>query len=278
MTEHPVAPSPAALSSVRLALPQSRPIAVWVILGLNILVWLGMLVMAIQIVVDESGGQIVRYPDRFLLSVINLSTDAEMLIAFGAKYDPLIVQGQLWRFFTPIWVHVGLVHLLFNCYAIYVVAPPIEQIFGTPRFLCIYLLSGTLGVVFSFIMSPHLSAGASGAIFGLIGTQAAFFYRYRHVLGQRGQRQFQNTISVILINLITTFAVPGIDIWGHLGGLLSGLMLGWWTMPRYEPIVAPDGPRLIDRQTFRQWGRVVLIGVAVFVVLAWLSIGIKSIK
>lgn len=261
---------------IRLALPRSRAVAVWVILGLNVLVWLGMLVLAAQIAVVESGGQILRYPARFLSAVFELSTSPEVLIAFGAKFNPLIVGGQVWRLFTPVLVHIGLIHLLFNCYAIYIIAPPIEEIFGTARFLAVYLLSGAFGVLFSFIMSPHLSAGASGAIFGLIGTQAVFFYRYRHVLGRGGQRQFQNTIGVILFNLIMTFAVPGIDVWGHLGGLLTGALLGWWIMPDYEPTMTAGGPMLVDRRTRRRWGRVVLIAVSVFVMMAWLAIRIRQ--
>ena len=167
---YPVEPTPVPSPPVRLPLPQSRPIATWAILGINVFIWLAMTVL---------GG----------------STNPYVLVRFGAKFNPLIVQGQVWRLVTPIFLHIGLVHLAFNTYAIYAIAPQIERFFGTARFLSIYLLSGTYGVLLSFLLSPSLAAGASGAIFGMIGTQAVFLYRYRDAFGWRGRRQFYNTLS-----------------------------------------------------------------------------------
>ncbi|MBN1937298.1 MAG: rhomboid family intramembrane serine protease [Anaerolineae bacterium] len=262
--------------SVRLALPQSRPVAAWIIFGLNILVWLAMVGFSAWVVMAEMSAQGIRQLDQWLFWALNLSSSGEVLVLFGAKFDPLIVDGQVWRLITPIFLHVGFVHLLFNSYAIYAIAPQIERVFGVARFVCIYMLSGAFGVLLSFAFSPNLSAGASGAIFGLIGTQAAFFYRYRRALGGQGQRLFQNTLSVIVFNLVMTFTVSGIDIWGHVGGLLSGVALGWWMMPRYAPIIDQDGPRLADQRTVHQWGGAVLVGCAVFVASAWLAIVIKS--
>jgi rhomboid protease GluP len=171
---------------------------------------------------------------------------------------------------TPIFLHIGIVHLAFNSYAIYVIGPQIERFFGTARFLCIYILSGAYGVLASFALSPNLSAGASGAIFGLIGAQAAFFYRYRKAFGWRGQRQFQNTLSVIVFNLIMTFTAAGIDIWGHIGGLLAGVVLGGYLMPRYKVVTRQNVPELIDDSAVRQWG------IAALAALVLLSIGLAG--
>jgi rhomboid protease GluP len=242
----PTSPHP-----VRLPVPRSRPVAAWVILGINILIWLAMTAM---------GG----------------STDPYILVRFGAKFNPLIVQGQVWRLVTPIFLHVGLVHLAFNSYAIYAIAPQIEIFFGTARFLAIYLLSGTYGVLLSFALSPHLAAGASGAIFGMIGTQAVFLYRYRDAFGWRGRRQFYNTLSVIATNLILTFAVAGIDIWGHIGGLVSGAALAWNIMPRYQVVMADHGPSIVDHRTLKQWGITVLAAVILLALSTWLAITFRG--
>ena len=155
-----------------------------------------------------------------------------VLVVFGAKVNELIVQGQLWRLVTPIFLHIGIVHLAFNTYAIYVFGSQIERFFGTARFVGLYLLSGIAGVLASFSFSPHPSAGASSAIFGLIGTEAAFFYRYRNAFGRRGQQRLYNILIVIGYNLAFTFVASNIDVWGHLGGLVAGAVLSWWLMPR----------------------------------------------
>lgn len=270
------APDTPASPPVRLAIPQSKPVAVWIIFGGNILVWLAMVGFSAWVVVSELLARDAFSFDQFLLRTLVTSSDSRVLILFGAKFDSLIVAGQAWRLITPIFVHVGFVHLLFNSYAIYAIAPQIERVFGTARFVCIYVLSGLAGVLLSFAFNPHLSAGASGAIFGLIGTQAVFLYRYRRVFGGQGQRLFQNTLSVIVFNLVMTFTITGIDIWGHLGGLLAGLALGWWTMPHYAPVVDQGEPRLVDERTVRQWGMAALIGLGVLAASAWLAIAIKS--
>ncbi len=261
---------------VRLALPQSKPVAAWIVFWINILVWLAMVGFSAWLVTSRLLAREAFSFEQFLLQTLTLSSDSQVLILFGAKFDLLIIAGQVWRLITPIFVHVGFVHLLFNSYAVYAIAPQIERLFGAARFVCIYVLSGAFGVLLSFAFSPYLSAGASGAIFGLIGAQAIYLYRYRQALGAQGQRLFQNTLSVIVFNLVMTFTVSGIDIWGHLGGLLSGLALGWWTMPRYAPLIDQNGPRLVDQRTTRQWGTTILIGVVVFVVGAALAIAIKS--
>ena len=262
---HPTSPPPVDPSSrpappqavpsqpvpLRVTIPRSRPVVTWILLGINILVWLEMTAL---------GG----------------STDPDVLIFFGAKYNPLIVRGEVWRLITPLFLHIGLLHLASNMYAIYIIAPQVESFFGQARFLCIYLFSGIFGVLLSFMLSSGLSAGASGAIFGLIGTRAAFFFRYRDAFGQRGQRQFYNTLSVIAINLIMTFTVSGIDIWGHIGGLLAGIVLGWYTMPRYKAVMTDQGPKLIDQRTFKEWGIAALLTALLLAAGTWAAILLKS--
>jgi rhomboid protease GluP len=231
---------------VKLEPQRHRPIATWTFIVVNILVWLLM---------TAAGG----------------STDPRVLIVFGAKVNELIVQGQLWRFVTPIFMHIGIVHLVFNTYAIYVFGSQIERFFGTMRFVGLYLLSGMAGVLASFSFSLHPSAGASSAIFGLIGTEAAFFYRYRKTFGHRGQQRFYNILIVIGYNLAFTFVASNIDVWGHLGGLVVGAVLSWWLMPRYAITITERGPKLVDANRPRQWAvafAVAALSLAVFILLA----------
>jgi rhomboid protease GluP len=210
------------------------------------------------------------------MTVLGGSTNPIVLLRFGVKVNPLIVQGQVWRLVTPIFLHIGIVHLAFNLYALYMIGPQIECFFGHARFLSIYILSGIYGVLLSFAFSARPSAGASGAIFGLIGTQAVFFYRYRNAFGQRGRRQFYSTLSVIAFNLVLTFTTPNIDIWGHIGGLLAGAALGWGLAPRYAMQVTETGPTLIDRNLPRRWSLVVLGALLFLMISTWLAITIQA--
>ena len=228
-----------------------RPIATWTLIALNVLVWLAMTAL---------GG----------------STDSRVLVAFGAKVNELIVQGQLWRLVTPIFLHIGIVHLAFNTYAIYGFGSQIERFFGTPRFLGLYLVSGIAGVVASFGFSPHPSAGASSAVFGLLGTEAVFFYRYRNAFGRRGQQRLYNILIVIGYNLALTFVAPSIDVWGHLGGLASGAVLSWWLMPRYAVALTDRGPALVDTNRPRQWTTALIIASICLLVCALLAVSLRA--
>lgn len=158
----------------------------------------------------------------FLLLEINGgSTNTDTLIRFGAKFNPLILDGEWWRFFTPIFLHIGVLHLLMNTMALYYLGTMVEKIFGRWRFLWIYLFSGFLGSVASFVFTPNLSAGASGAIFGCFGALLFFGFVNRSLFFRTIG---MNVIVVIIINLIFGFTVPGIDNSGHIGGLIGGFL------------------------------------------------------
>ncbi|MBN1312456.1 MAG: rhomboid family intramembrane serine protease, partial [Anaerolineae bacterium] len=144
----------------------------------------------------------------------------------------LIVQGQLWRLFTPMFLHGGFVHLGVNSYSLYLIGPRVERSFGHFRFLAIYVLSGVAGSVVSFALGPYQSIGASGALFGLIGALVPMLYLNRKIFANTRQ-QIANIIIVIGLNLFYGFSAGGIDNWAHIGGLVSGLALAWPTAPRY---------------------------------------------
>ena len=155
----------------------------------------------------------------FLISTIYPSIQ----IYLGNNY--LFVQdGEIYRLFTCMFLHSNLMHLLFNMYALYVLGPQVERYYGKSKFLTIYFVSGLLGSVFSCVFMPEnaISIGASGAIFGLLGSIAYFTYYYRATLQNALRNQ---VLPVILINLLLGFVVADIDVFAHIGGLIGGLLI-----------------------------------------------------
>ncbi|HZM82914.1 MAG TPA: rhomboid family intramembrane serine protease [Candidatus Limnocylindrales bacterium] len=132
---------------------------------------------------------------------------------------PGIDQGAIWRLFTAMFLHYGILHLLLNMYALWVLGRALEAALGPIRFAALYLLCGLGGNVACYVFSPTtLSAGASTAIYGLF---AAYFL----VLKRLG-RDATSVIPVIIINVVFTFTVSGISIAGHMGGLVTGAVCG----------------------------------------------------
>lgn len=177
--------------------------------------------------------------------------------ALGMKANEEILAGQSWRLITPMFLHSSrtLLHIAFNMYALFVLGPQLERFYGHGRFLMLYLLGGFAGNVVSFLLSPEYSLGASTAVFGLIGAQGVFMYRHRQLFGGRAQRALTNIITVAVVNLIIGLS-PGIDNWGHIGGLLGGTLFAWFGGPLLEveadmgtPGGAPGGSlKLSDRR------------------------------
>lgn len=228
-TEAPAAPAPTRPRTVSLPLPTAKPIVVWAILALNVVAFLAMTL---------AGG----------------SENTDVLIRFGAKVNGRIAAGEYWRFLTPIFIHIGIVHLAFNSYALFALGTEVERLFGSTPFAVVYLLSGFSGVVASFAFNDHLSAGASGAIFGLVGALGYFFARYRNLLGRAGRRQLVNIVLVAAYNLAFGFLYPGVDNHGHVGGLIAGVALGWALCPDYGIQRDLDGApvRVVNTRTRRR--------------------------
>jgi rhomboid protease GluP len=208
------------------------------------------------------------------MTALGDSEDPITLIQFGAKYNPLIIAGEYWRLLTAIFIHIGLVHLFFNSYALYVFGTQVEQRFGHTRFLALYLLSGLGGAVASFVGNPSLSAGASGAIFGLLGTIIVYYASYRAEFGERGRRQLTSLLVVAGLNLFWGLVNPGIDNLAHIGGLVSGLVLGWAYRPNYRVVLAVDSASYTMTDEYnrsRAW-LVSLVLIVLLVVLSYLVI------
>jgi rhomboid protease GluP len=183
-----------------------------------------------------------------LMSIVSGGTeDSSALIAFGAKTNALLRGGEWFRLITPIFIHAGLLHLLLNSYALWVVGMQVEKLYGSARFLLIYLLSGVGGVAGSFIGQAILprfhdapSVGASGAIFGLFGVLAVFGFRYRRELPPAIRRAVTaGVLPVIVINLLIGLSIPFIDNSAHIGGLITGAALAL-----IIPYIAPGRERV----------------------------------
>lgn len=195
----------AALPSPVVHDPLVRPVVAYSLLGLSIFCYL-----------LQSGSQLL------------IQFDLPALL--GSKINDLILQGQVWRFFTPMLLHGSLLHLGFNMYALHIIGAPLERRFGHGRFLSLYLAGAFAGNVFSFLFTAATSLGASTAIFGLLGAQAVFLYRHRELFGKQARAALQNILQVAVINFLIGLT-PGIDNWAHLGGLLGGLLFTWISGP-----------------------------------------------
>src|SRR5947208_15020785 len=162
-----------------------------------------------------------------LMALAGGSTNEATLMAFGVKSNAEIAKGQWWRFVTPIFIHIGLLHLFFNSYALWIVGPQVEKIYGGGRFVILYVPTGVAGVYGSYAYHPNtISAGASGAIFGLFGVLLAFGLRYRCSLPRFVNRAVgSGVLPVIVINLIIGLTIPQIDNSAHIAGLLAGAAL-----------------------------------------------------
>ena len=197
----------------RLPLPVSKPFITYILLGI---------IIAIFVMMSVAGG----------------STNPQVLVRYGANFGPLILDGETWRLFTSMFLHIGLAHLFFNSYALFIFGLEMERLYGPDRYLTIYILSGLFGSLASFgLRGPAVfSAGASGAIFGVIGMNLAYFMLHRETFGQFGRQRMMNTLIIIGINLLFGFTVAGIDNYAHIGGLVAGFAMGYGLAPRYQVI------------------------------------------
>ena len=156
----------------------------------------------------------------FMLSLL----DYNMIINCFANYYINVKNGEIYRLLTACFVHANFLHIFFNMYALYYIGPMVEKYYGKLKYLLIYLGSGIMGSLFSVVLSNNVSIGASGAIFGLFGSMLYFGYKYRATLDGFVR---SGIIPVLFINLILGFIVPNIDVYGHIGGLVGGLLLSY---------------------------------------------------
>ena len=153
----------------------------------------------------------------------NGSEDINTLLLFGANLDSYVKDGQIYRLVTCIFLHIGIWHLICNMYSLYVIGKEIESLYGRIKYIIIFIGSGICGSLLSIAFTHNtVSAGASGAIFGLLGSLLYFGYYYRAYLGNSIKKSI---LPVIIINLAIGFLSSGIDNAAHIGGLVGGILL-----------------------------------------------------
>ena len=148
---------------------------------------------------------------------------SKVLITYGAKDNDLMIQGQYWRFITPVFLHANLLHVGLNMLNFFVLGIFLERLVGHLRFLLIYLLTGVISIIASFYFIPQeISVGASGAIFGLVGAYSVFVLTHRRAFRNNGYPALLWLVLIIGVNLSIGLFIPNVDNYAHLGGLLSG--------------------------------------------------------
>lgn len=227
---------------VKLRIPSVTPRVTYVIVAINIIV--------------------------FLLRAFSRRLDTDLL-DWGANGAHEVLQlGEYYRLLTSMFLHASIhapfggyalpnsLHLIFNTYVIYGVGIYIERVFGHARFTLVYLLGGLAGSVASVVMNALLgnlntySVGASGAAFALIGAEFVYLYYHRRLFGSYARVRMQSLIAFGIINLLFGFASSlgatqmRVDNWAHIGGLAGGLILAWFISPifllRQHPAASGD--------------------------------------
>ncbi len=215
-----------------------RPWATYVILGLNFAVFL------LMAGTDASTHPPLR--DWALRTFTGIGSDPEFLLRFGASLGPYTRRGEYWRLVMPMFLHIGALHLLMNNYALWVLGRFLERVYGYARFTFLYVFTGIGSAALSMSMSDKVSAGASGAIFGIAGVMLVAGFLHRQSIPPHWGRAFgKGILPVIVLNLALGFALhKWVDNWAHLGGLASGIVLGFLIPPiSRELFPAPSAER-----------------------------------
>ncbi len=178
-----------------------------------ILTWVFLIINALVFVIDVQSG--------FQLTILGLRDNAAL------------ASGELWRLITPMFLHGSVLHIGLNSWFLYVVGKQLERPLGTLRFGMVYLVSGVGGVLAGYAFSQYRSLGASGALFGVMGALLVFIYRNQKIL-KNSRQSLMQVLQVIGINIVLGLVISNIDNWGHIGGLLGGLAMGWFAVPVYE--------------------------------------------
>lgn len=145
------------------------------------------------------------------------------VLNIGCVHGPSIRAGQYYRLITGAFLHGSIWHIFFNCYALNIIGSQIESFMGKAKFLIIYFYSAIMGSLLSMTFAGDgASIGASGAIFGLMGALIYFGYYYRVYLGNVLKSQI---IPIVIFNLVLGFILPGVDNFGHIGGLIGGILI-----------------------------------------------------
>lgn len=157
-----------------------------------------------------------------------IAPDGAAVVHWGSNYGPLTTSGQWWRLLTNIFVHFGILHIALNMWALYASGRTVERMFGSARFVLLYLFAGIVASMTSLLWNPHVnSAGASGAIFGVFGGMLAFVLNPRNAVPRSVMVEHRNsTLAFAAYTLFYGMVHAGIDNAAHIGGLMAGLAMG----------------------------------------------------
>lgn len=227
-------------------MPHSAPYVTYTIIGITVFFY------------------ILQLASVWLLGYAIPELGLDWLEYYGARINEAILAGQIWRFLTPALLHGSLPHIAFNMYALLSFGASLERFFGHGRFLLLYLLGAFTGNVASFLFTGgSYSVGASTAIFGLLGAEAVFLIQNRRVFPGQFRSAIGNIIFIAAINLFVIGSLPGIDNWGHVGGLIGGLMFTSFAGPLWEIQGMYPTFRPVDTRSYRG----VMTGAAVVILI-----------
>jgi rhomboid protease GluP len=234
----------------------------WAITLVTLVIWL---LTAYQVALAAGS----RTLHDVLANVFSNSENADVLVAYGAKYNQAILEGQYWRFVTPVFLHANLLHVALNMLNLIVVGVFVERIFGHVRFLFIYLVTGIISVIASFYFAPQeISVGASGAIFGLVGAYSIFIFAHRRAFRHGGIPALSWLVFIIGLNLGIGLIIPNVDNYAHVSGFVSGCLLGWFFAPYYVLQAGKGKAVLTDVHSLARRWPLVLLTIAVTLLLA----------
>jgi rhomboid protease GluP len=207
------------------SLDSRRALVTPVLIGINVAVFIAMALRGVNVLAPSSA----------------------MLLPFGSNFGPYTLDGQWWRLFTAMFLHFGIAHLAFNMLGLWSLGKLTERLFGSARYLFLYLFAGLCGSCASLLWHPMVnSAGASGAIFGVLGALLAFMVNPRtRIPAHIAAAQRNSALIFIAYNLFNGFAHAGIDNAAHIGGLLAGFAMGWLLARPLDAGAAPQRRQMV---------------------------------
>ncbi|MBA2661736.1 MAG: rhomboid family intramembrane serine protease [Bradymonadaceae bacterium] len=197
----------------------------WWLLAINVVFWVG----------AKFYGLLVFVPDTDISTAVY---NAEQLVFYtGMKVNVHIEAGQWWRLWTSQFVHLDILHILFNGYGLFILGPILERFYGARRLFVLYVLSGTIASLSSYYFNAVPSGGASGAIYGLVGGLLVFGYKYRKMLPARVSKALTVGLMPWVVLGLGIGFLDGIpmDNAAHLGGLISGALITLVLASRLKP-------------------------------------------
>ena len=210
----------------------------------------------------------------YLLTVVPLFPN-KLIFEKLAGVNLYIVQGEYWRLLSPIILHSGFPHVLFNSFSLVLFGPVLERMLGKTRFILLYITAGAAANIATLLLEPltYIHVGASGAIFGLFGYFAAIIVFRKELLSRENS---QIILTITIIGVIMTFLQPNINVTAHLFGLLAGFLIGAASLAKGRTssssgIIRPGGlagirPSLkgVPASRLVLWGIIIILAVLGF--------------